>query len=157
MMRLVIAFLSWCLVAFLSSCGCSGYGGEFNRQYENRCFISLEDSNDSILIVKYNVKDDSLYFYNKVVELTVSKIIPTDFFVKTAKKEYHITMEIKTDYSYWEDRDCGQSGGEFIYSEPFLHQSSGGDVRISGKSTRYYNYSGYRNDYIDRYDTLYLK
>jgi hypothetical protein len=142
----------------LASC-CSGYGEPYGEpEYDNICFIKLDDTQDSILVLKYTAKSDSLYPNKNLTELKVSKIIPTEFYVKTKHKEYLVTLNLNSNLDYWEDRTCNVSNAKITYSAPYLVKLVGGMAKISGSPTKGYM-AGNQNNYssYDRYDTLYLK
>jgi hypothetical protein len=157
-MKLINFFILIYSILLLASC-CSGYGDlNVDPEYENICFIKLEDNHDSILVLKYMAKSDSLYPNKNLTDLKVSKIIPTEFYVKTIHKEYLVTINLNSNLDYWEDRTCNQSHAKITYSAPYLVKLVGGMAKISGSPTKGYN-AGYQNNYssYDRYDTLYLK
>jgi len=153
-MKLITALLILISLLLNSSCGCSGYGGimESDYDWEETYFIKLEDPKDTIILLKYTLLQDSIYNNKnlKVFEIPISNLVPTEIFVRTAKKEFNLTLFVNVTYEYFEDRYCRQNTAKVRYSRPIVQKIEGGTARFDGITT-VSNYTKYS------YDTLFLK
>jgi hypothetical protein len=154
-MKLITALLILISLLFNSSCGCSGYGGmvsESDYELERIHFIKLEDPKDTIILLKYTLLQDSIYNHKnlKVFEIPISNLVPTEIYVRTAKKEFNLTLFVNVTYEYFEDRYCRQNTAKVKFSRPTIQKIEGGTARFDGTS-EIIGYTRYS------YDTLVLK